>query len=100
MPTGPKMSEGQAYERIAVLNGERQTLEHNRYLIVKAIREMRNLIDDGYVWGEEETALRTNLSTAIDILTVKKSQIWDRIIPIDLEIDRLTQLAQNGAFSK
>ena len=93
------MSEAAAYERIAELTGRRETLERQRFLLVKAIRALKDIKameghDTDGDYGDFSW-----IDGALHELDIAKSRTWDDIIPISGEIDRLTQLAQNGAFS-
>lgn len=87
------------YEEIAGLTGNRAELERERFLIVKAIRSLKAILDDNPLSFEFGTAAIAEFDMAIEKLEAVKSGLWTVIEKTDHDIQRLTDLAQNGAFN-
>jgi len=94
-----QMSEEQAYQRIAVLTSQRSFLEVRRIGMVKAIRALKVLIDEGLLPGGSENPAYRSVTETIAALNVERVEMWQAITALASEIDRLTRLAQDGAFS-
>lgn len=88
------------YEEIAGLTGNRAELERERFMIIKAIRALKALRDDGPISAELGTDAVAEFDTAIEKLEAVKSNLWTVIERTDGGIQRLTDLVQNGAFNE
>lgn len=87
------------YDEIAGLTGNRAELERERYLIVKAIRALKSIRDDDPLTHEFGSDAISEFDIAINKLEAVKSGLWTVIEKTDRDIQRLTDLAQNGAFN-
>jgi len=87
------------YAEIAELTGKRGELERQRFLLIKAVRAIRAARWDVAWAGDECEQFRHDMGRTEDMLLERKSALWSAIQPLDNEIDRLTQLVQNGAFN-
>lgn len=87
------------YDEIAGLTGNRAELERERFMIVKAIRALKALRDDGPMSAELGADAIAEFDAAIEKLEAVKTNLWTVIERTDGGIQRLTDLAQNGAFN-
>ena len=87
------------YEEIAGLTGNRAELERQRFAIVKAQRAIRALLEDGALGYTEDNPMTAVLLAANDECSARKAILWSDIERTDAGIQRLTDLAQNGAFN-
>lgn len=87
------------YGEIAGLTGNRAELERERFMLIKAIRAMRALRDDSAMQCEMPDDVAAEFDAAIERLTAIKGKIWTAIEKTDRDIQRLTDLVQNGAFN-
>lgn len=87
------------YEEIAGLTGNRAELERERFLFVKAIRALKAVLDDSAIVGPMEQSSSDEIQAAIDKLEGWKHELWAAIEKTDHDIQRLTDLVQNGAFN-
>lgn len=88
------------YGEIAGLTGNRAELERERFMLVKAIRSLKALQDDNPVSAFIGEATFNEITGLISQLEIKKALVWDDILHTDAGIQRLTDLAQNGAFNE
>ncbi len=99
MSTQPKRSLDSVYEEIAGLTGNRAELERQRFEFVKAIRGLRVLMADSAVSPVMTAEEAAHFDRAILMLERMKGCLWSEIEDTDRGIQRLTDLAQNGAFN-
>lgn len=98
MPTNERSADS-AYEEIAGLTGNRAELERQRYALIKAIRALKNVIEDTAIIFNEADPLARELADAVIALDARKSLLWMDIEKTDAGISRLTDLVQNGAYN-
>lgn len=99
MPTTQRSLDS-VYEEIAGLTGNRAELERQRYLLVKAIRAIGAILTDSAIVFTDADPLRKELENASVALTARKALLWIDISNTDAGIQKLTDLAQNGAFNE
>lgn len=87
------------YEEIAELTGRRGELERERFLFIKAIRALRAVLDDSAVMAMREHETSDEIQAAIERLEGWKNELWTDIARVDAGVQKLTDLAQNGAFN-
>jgi len=88
------------YEEIAGLTGNRAELERQRFVLIKAIRAIGAVLTDSAIALTDADPLRKVLEDAAVALTARKSLLWLDIQASDAGIQKLTDLAQNGAFNE
>lgn len=87
------------YEEIAGLTGNRAELERERFLFIKAIRALKAVLDDSAIMGPMNESASDEIQAAIERLEGWKNELWTAIERTDAGIQKLTDLAQNGAFN-
>lgn len=88
------------YEEIAGLTGNRAELERERFLFIKAIRTLKAVLEDSAIMGPRGEESSAEIQAAIEALEGWKKELWTEIEAADRGIQKLTDLAQNGAFNE